>query len=70
MISDIDLFKDFLDNYDLVFPRSDDRRLAELLDRAVKLSEDDISNMTEQLGKSVAKYDDRLVKEVTQAYLQ
>lgn len=68
IISDIDLFKDFLRNYDLTFPRGNSESLAALLDRTVEISSDEIRVRKELLKNSVKQHDRRLVEEIANAY--
>lgn len=68
IISDIDLFKDYFSDYDMTFPKGNAGELAALLDKAVRMSHDEVRIRAELLKSSVDAHDQRLVKELIQAY--
>jgi glycosyltransferase involved in cell wall biosynthesis len=68
IISDIEYFKDFLSDYDLTFPRNDEKALAAMLDMAAKMPYEQIKEKTEILKKAVERSDRKLIQEVIQAY--
>lgn len=53
IISDIDLFKDILPEYDLVFPRNDSGELAKILQRAASLKPSEIEEYRRRLSRAV-----------------
>jgi glycosyltransferase involved in cell wall biosynthesis len=68
IISDIDLFKEFLRNYDLTFPKGDAKTLAAVLEKAAQMPENEVKLRAELLKKSVEQDDRKLIQEVIRAY--
>lgn len=68
IISDIDLFKEFLPDYELTFTCGDSKELAVLLDMAAKMSNEQVEQKTELLKKAIEESDRKLVQEVSRAY--
>jgi glycosyltransferase involved in cell wall biosynthesis len=68
IISDIDLFKDYLQNYDLTFPKGDIKALAVVLDKAAEMPENEVKLRATWLKESVEQYDRKLPEEIIHAY--
>ncbi len=68
VISDIDLFKQLLPNYALVFKRSDVADLVCALKRSVKLSKTDIDKLRQELKQAVLTQNETLVADLREAY--
>ncbi len=60
--SDIELFREYLPDYDLSFTKGDSRALAELLDRAREMEKPEVDEYRERLRKAVAQFDDELAE--------
>ncbi len=68
IISDIDLFKEFLPDYDLTFAGGNSKELAALLDMTANMSTDQVEQRAEVLKKAVEQSDHKLAQGVIQAY--
>lgn len=68
IISDIDLFKQFLPDYQLTFRRGDPSSLAGVLKRSANLSDTDIEMRRNELKQSVITQSENLVADLREAY--
>lgn len=68
ILSDIDLFKEFLPHDDLTYSSRDANELAAVLDKASEMSDEDVQARGEVLRQAVARYDRDLVQGVADAY--
>ncbi len=68
ILSDIELFSEFLPQYDLTFTAQNSAELASVLDRAAAMSEEDVKTRGEWLRQAVGRYDRDLVEGVARAY--
>jgi glycosyltransferase involved in cell wall biosynthesis len=68
IISDIDLFKDYLRNYDLTFPKGDIKALAAVIEKAAEMPENEVKLRAKCLKEAVEQYDRKLPEEIIRAY--
>jgi hypothetical protein len=68
IISDIDLFKDYFDDYDLIFPSGDSKSLASLLDKAALMPIEEVRIRARLLKCSVERHDEELIEKLARAY--
>jgi glycosyltransferase involved in cell wall biosynthesis len=68
IISDIELFKEYLPDYDLTFSNGDSKDLAVILDRAAGMSQEEVKKRSDILSKAVEESKKQLVKGVFEAY--
>jgi len=68
IVSDIELFKDYLRDYDLTFPKGNVKALAAVLDKAAEMPENEVKLRAAMLKESVEEYDRKLPEEIARAY--
>jgi len=68
IVSDIELFKQYLPNYSCTFRRGDSHALARILESASDLTEEEIANCRQELKQAILSQSKHLVEDLREAY--